>query len=135
MLLNTEAQNALKYALGSANAAASLTTAINRAQTKVGALAAAGNSQGTAAAITETTTIVSGADGTKGVILPADAPIGAVFEVYSSVATNGLKVYPPTGGDINDGTQNAAVTIEGKTFATFRNLDGVTWGAQFTVNT
>ena len=135
MLLSGDTQNRLGYALGDLNAGKQVANAINNSQAKVGTIAAAGNSQGTATLITDTVSIVTGADGTKGVILPADDPVGALREVYSSVATNGLKVYPPTGGDINDGTANAAVTIEGKTLATFRKLDATTWAAQFTANT
>ena len=51
--------------------------------------------------------VVTGADGTKGVILPA-AIAGIQVDVYSSVATNGLKIYPASGDDINDGTANAS---------------------------
>ncbi len=34
-------------------------------------------------------------------------PGGTFARVYNEHATNGLKIYPPTGGDINDGTANA----------------------------
>jgi predicted RecA/RadA family phage recombinase len=99
------------------------------------AVAAAGSAQGDAAALTgSAVNVVSAADGTKGVILPA-VTAGAYVEVYTSVATNGLKIYPATGDDINDGSANAAITIEGKTHAIFRGLDTSTWAAVFTANT
>lgn len=96
-------------------------------------VAATGSAQGDAATLTAAVNTVSAADGTKGVILPA-AVAGLVIEVYNEHATNGLKIYPATGGDINDGTANAAITIEGKTLARLRALDTTTWAAQFTVN-
>lgn len=100
----------------------------------VSAVAAAGSVQGDAAALGDGISYVSGADGTKGVILPG-ASAGRLRLVYNTHATNGLKVYPASGDDINDGTANAAVTIEGKTLAIFLALDGSTWASIFTVNT
>jgi len=97
-------------------------------------IAAAGSTQGDATALTKPVNTVTGADGTKGVLLPA-AVAGLVVEVYNSVATHGLKVYPASGDDINDGSADAAVTIEGKSHAIFRALDAATWAAIFTVNT
>ena len=98
------------------------------------AVAAAGSAQGSAAALTAgATNVVSAADGTKGVILPA-AVAGLYVEVYSSVATHGLPIYPATGDDINDGSANAAITIEGKTLAILRAIDTSTWVATFTAN-
>ena len=55
--------------------------------------------------------------------------------VYNLVATNGLKVYPASGDDINDGTSDAAITIEGKTMAVFIAIDSTTWISMYTVNT
>lgn len=101
---------------------------------EIGTIAAAGSAQGDAAAIVNHVTYVTAADGTKGVILPA-AAAGLRFEVYSTVATNGLKIYPATGDDINDGSANAAITIEGKSHATFVALDDTTWAADYVVNT
>jgi len=98
------------------------------------AVAANGSTQGTAAALTGVLNVVSGADGTKGVILGTPAA-GVTIQVYNSTATNGLKIYPHSGGDINDGSADAAITIEGKTLATLVGLDATTWAAQFTANT
>jgi hypothetical protein len=99
----------------------------------IAAVAAAGSAQGDAGDLTGVVNNVSGADGTKGVVLPA-AAAGLVVLVYSSVATNGLKVYPASGDDINDGSTDAAVTIEGKTFALFVALDATTWAAMYTAD-
>ncbi|TXH10542.1 MAG: hypothetical protein E6R03_15285 [Hyphomicrobiaceae bacterium] len=100
----------------------------------VASVAATGSAQGDAAALTAGINTVSAADGTKGVILPG-ANAGLVVEVYNQHATNGLKVYPATGDDINDGTPDAAITMEGKGIARFTGLDTTTWAASYVVNT
>lgn len=105
--------------------------ALSSATTSV---AATGSAQGDAAALSIGLNTVSAADGTKGVVLPT-AYAGARVQVYNEHASNGLKIYPATGADVNDGTANAAITIEGKTLATFVALDTTTWAAQYTVNT
>ncbi len=102
--------------------------------TVVDSVAAAGSAQGDAAALAIGFNTVTAADGTKGVILPT-AVAGKQVRVYNSVATNGLKIYPATGGSINGGTANAAITIEGKTFAVLEAVDTLNWAAVFTVNT
>lgn len=101
-----------------------------------GDVAATGNSQGTAAALSFVVNNVTAADGTKGVILPSNpgTTCSRFVVVYNSVATNGLPVYPPSSGTINGGTANAAVTIEGKTLALFMSTDGTNWGAIYTAN-
>lgn len=101
--------------------------------TDIGTVAAAGTVQGDATALTNTITYVSAADGDKGVVLPT-AAAGKVRLVYNTHASSGLKVYPAASDDINDGTTNAAVTIEGKTLAIFAALDATTWAAIFTSN-
>ena len=98
-----------------------------------GSVAAAGSAQGDATQLTYGVNSVSGADATKGVLLPP-CSAGRRVVVYNEHASNGLKIYPATGEDINDGTANAAITIEGKTVAEFVGIDASTWGCQFTVN-
>lgn len=97
------------------------------------AITAAGTVQGDAAALTGVINTATG-DGTVGVILPS-AVAGLVVFVYNLHASAGLKVYPASGDDINDGTTNAAVTIEGKTLAMFIAVDTATWAAIYTANT
>jgi predicted RecA/RadA family phage recombinase len=109
--------------------------ATNLDRMDVVAVAATGSAQGDAAALTENAlNTVSAADGTKGTKLPA-AATGAKCSVYNEHASNGLKIYPGTSDDINDGTANAAITIEGKTRADFVAVDATTWTATFTANT
>lgn len=90
------------------------------------ALAATGTVITNAAAITSRFTIVSGADNAVGVQLPAAKP-GDVYLVYSSVASNGLKVYPQTNGAINNGSANAAFAMEGQTLHMFVASTALNW--------
>jgi hypothetical protein len=69
-----------------------------------GTLAAAGTTQGTAAALTARTTKVTGATGTNGVMLPANPGWYAVW----NNAANPLKVYPPVGSQISTIGANGA---------------------------
>lgn len=99
----------------------------------VDSVAATGSAQGDAALLPIGFSTVSAADGTRGVRLPAALP-GRIMRVYNEHATNGLRIYPATGGAINGGTANAAIIIEGRTFATLVGLDGTNWAADFIVN-
>jgi hypothetical protein len=65
-----------------------------------GAIAAAGSSQGTATAITTDSCKVTGADNTKGVILPNTA--AGLIVIYNADTVNSLKVYPPSGSLFED---------------------------------
>lgn len=64
-----------------------------------GSLAATGSVQGDAALIITSTNIITAADGTKGVILPACQP-GESVDLFNNSAST-LKVYPPTGSAIS----------------------------------
>lgn len=74
-------------------------------------VAAAGSAQGDAGALSGTKFYhqVTGADGTKGVILAAAAAadVGEVHTILNTTA-GVLKVYPATGGTINGASANAA---------------------------
>lgn len=88
-------------------------------------VAAAGTNQATAAALTTGFTLVSGADDTKGVVLPA-AAAGLVCVIKVGDGAD-LKVYPATGDAINALSANAALTVvDDVCFALFA-LDGTTW--------
>ncbi len=90
------------------------------------ATAASGTDQASAAAISDAFHSVSAADGTKGVrhVLTAAMQQRGVF---NADATNNLKVYPPSGGAINGGTMDAAVTVGPKTYVVFQNLSATAW--------
>lgn len=103
-----------------------LVTAINNLIT-VTAVAAAGNAQGNAAALSEGINIVSAADDTKGVKLPT-AAAGKICIVKSTVANKILKVYPNTDDVINALSANAAISLaSGPTPAIFVCADETTW--------
>lgn len=63
-----------------------------------GTLASAGSAQSDAAAVRASMTVVSAADGTKGVILPS-AQVGDEVVLFNNAGST-LKVYPPTGSAI-----------------------------------
>jgi len=90
---------------------------------------AAGSTQANAALLTGVVNNVIGADGTKGVILPAPKVPGQSVWVYSSAATNALRVYPHSGGTINHGTTNAAVTQTARTLVQYVATDLTNWAA------
>jgi len=88
-------------------------------------VAATGTNQATAAAIASGFTLVSAADGTKGVKLPA-AAAGLVVIVKNGAAAN-LKLYPNTSDKINGGSANAALTMAASTSAVLVAYDDVDW--------
>lgn len=92
-----------------------------------GTVAAAGSNQSGAAPLTSTVTEVTGASGTNGVRLPVPGRIGRQMQVYSSAATNALKVYPHSGGSINNGSANAAVDLAARTLGLFVSVSPTNW--------
>lgn len=80
----------------------------------VSTVAAAGSAIGNAAALSEGFNVVTGADNTKGVQLPA-ATAGKVVLVMSETVAKSLPVYPPTGGNIDNLANNAAKTLAAAT--------------------
>ncbi len=80
-------------------------------------VAAAGSTAGDATLVTGRVTLVTGADATKGVILPADS-IGVSRIVHNSSAS-ALKVWPPTGAAINTGSVDAANSLAAGLTATY----------------
>lgn len=92
----------------------------------VTSVAAAGNDNTNAAALGAGINIVSGADGTKGVILPA-AVAGKVV-IVKGTANAILKVYPASGDGINELTvTTGALSMAAKTSAIFVAADATTW--------
>jgi hypothetical protein len=90
-------------------------------------VAAAGSTQGTAAAVAEGFTLVSGADATKGVVLPA-AAAGKICIIKNADAANAiLKIYPAGTGVINALSASAAFSIAAKTSVTLISYDATTW--------
>ena len=75
----------------------------------VATVAATGSVQGDAAALTEGFNVVSGADATKGVILPT--AVAGMVVVVKNTAAAALKIYPASGGAINAVAANGAYSI------------------------
>lgn len=88
-----------------------------------GSVAAAGSVQGDATTVVASVSIATGADGTKGVILPAGS-VGDEFTLFNNSGST-LKVWPPTGAAITVvgtglGSANAAHSL--LTFKTGRYI-------------
>ena len=78
----------------------------------VGTLAASGSSVSSSAAIVNHVTMVTAADGTKGVQLPA-ATNGEVYYVGNILSNQTLKLYPSTGSQFNGFAPNASINLTG----------------------
>lgn len=93
-------------------------------------LAAAGSVQGDAGIVTALGPAlihVTGADATKGIILPA-ALGGDLYIVKNADAANAvLKVYPATGDAINAIAANSPLSMAAKTSAVLASIDATTW--------
>ena len=91
----------------------------------VSAVAAAGSTQGDAAALAEGINVVSAADGTKGVILPT-AVAGMVI-IVKNTAAGALKIYPATGGAVNAVAANGAYSITNVTSSMLEAASTTQW--------
>lgn len=93
--------------------------------------AAAGSSASDATALTKQANLVTGADGTKGVALPAAAAQVPVLIVNTSL-TSTLKVYPVNGGNdsINGLAEDAAFTLAAGQSAWFVATSTTQWYVQ-----
>jgi hypothetical protein len=93
-------------------------------------VAAAGSVQGDAAAITASAPgniLGTGANATKGIILPA-AVAGAIYNIKNADAANAvLKVYPAGTDTINALSASAAISMAAKTSAVFMCVTAGSW--------
>ena len=90
--------------------------------------AAAGTNQATGTAITVDVNMVTGADGTKGVTLPASV-VGKEITILNTNASNALKVYPPVSSQINALGVNASYSVAAGQEVVFRCSSTVLWYA------
>jgi len=95
------------------------------------ALAAAGSSQATATLIQTSNCIVTGADGTKAVVLPACNSGDEVWVINNSASS--LIVYPPSGAGIvatgsGLGTVNASYAQTTYTTCMYKCFSSTQWG-------
>lgn len=75
-------------------------------------VAAAGSTIADATQVATRLCVVTGADATKGVILPDCAEVGELYLVKNTGSASVLKVYPPSSSiSFNGGTAGAAVSI------------------------
>lgn len=88
-------------------------------------VAAAGSVQGDAAAMVADFVLVTGADATKGVILPTPAAGRRI--VVKNNAGSVLKVYPATGGAINAIAANTAISLAANVPAMFIASSATQW--------
>ncbi len=75
----------------------------------VAAVTAAGSAIGDAAALSQGLNVVTGADGTKGVLLPVAVP--GMVVIVKGVTAGVLKVYPQTSSVINALSASAAISL------------------------
>jgi len=121
------ASAAVTGAVTAASVSATTVTASGSLVIKSATVAAAGANQGNAAAVTAGFTLVTGADATKGVVLPA-ASAGLVVIIKNADAANAvLKVYPASGDAINALSANASYDMAAKTSMLLVAYDSTTW--------
>lgn len=89
-------------------------------------LAASGTLITTAVALNYGDNFVTGANDTAACKLPAGAP-GKQIRVVNTVSNKQLPIFPPTGGTINGGSTNAALTMANGAGATFYAKDALTY--------
>ena len=95
-------------------------------------MAAAGDAIGNATAIDAnggSTVFVTGADSTKGVVLPvvANSTIGQTFTIHNTVSGQTLKVYPGSGDKILPAADNTAITIAANTCVIVTHFSADGW--------
>lgn len=98
---------------------------VRRKRLAVLAVTPAGSAQGDAAATIEGFNVVTGADATKGVILPA--ALAGMQVLIKNVTAAVLKVYPASGDAINALSANASLNIAASTSVLLTALDTTTW--------
>ena len=103
------------------------------------AVTAAGSNQsngGSISATGGTLVQVTGADNSKGVVLPAlsAVTVGTIFLIFNNLSNKTLEVYPASGDGINPASDDAGITIAADTIMLCIALDSAEWiGAEFNV--
>ena len=92
---------------------------------KTATVAAAGSTQANAAAVSDGFTLVTGADGTKGVVLPA--AVAGRTVILKNNAGSTLKVWPAVGDGINAITVDSNFTMATVTSCMLVAYDSTTW--------
>jgi hypothetical protein len=110
---------------GATSVSASDITTTGGLYLKSATVAAAGSTQANAAAVSDGFTLVSAADGTKGVVLPA-AIAGRTVILKNNVAAV-LKVWPASGDAINAIAVDSNFTMTNLTACMYVAYDSTTW--------
>ncbi len=93
-------------------------------------VAGAGTAQAGATPLTGTINQVTTSAGQTAVVLPSTQPFGTSVNVYVSTATTAL-VFPPSGGNINEGAANASFSVAQSRVASFVRLSATKWVVQY----
>jgi hypothetical protein len=91
----------------------------------VATVSAAGTTQGTATALTETVNVVTGGTANQGVVLPT-AAAGLTVIVQNTTSVD-LKLYPNSSDSIDGGTADASVTFPANTTITLTCKNATDW--------
>ena len=92
---------------------------------KSATVAAAGSTQANAAAVSDGFTLVSGADGTKGILLPA--AVAGRTVILKNNANAVLKVWPASGDAVNAITADSNYVLAAYTSSLLVAYDSTTW--------
>ena len=87
-------------------------------------VAAAGTTQATATAVTDSFILINNNTAANGIVLPI-LNAGQEVWVFPQLATNAPLVYPPVGGSINAGTVNAGLATTARKLAIYTAIDGL----------
>ncbi len=87
---------------------------------------AAGGNIATAAALSEGVNLIAGSDNSKGVQLPSCVN-GKQCMVINLVTDKTLKIYPPTGKQVNNAGANNAITVAANTVGIFWSEGANAW--------
>lgn len=95
-------------------------------------VAAAGGNQAQATAISAfagSVVLVTGADNTKGVRLPAlaDVPVGHLFMIVNNTAGNTLEVFPASGDKISPALDDTGITVAASSMIICIAADDAQW--------
>lgn len=90
-------------------------------------VSAAGTTQGTATALTNSVNYISTVGASSGVQIP-NADIGDDIEIYNAGA-NALTIYPPTSGTINQVAANGGVSLGTNSMMRLRKVTATKWVA------
>ena len=93
-------------------------------------VAGVGTAQSGATPLTGTINQVTTSAGQTAFLLPSTQPLGTSVNVYVSTSTAAL-VFPPSGGNINEGAANASFSVAQSRVASFVRVSATKWLVQY----